>query len=234
VKRRDVKAAAFALLLLLVWNSGCDSTRRLDEFVFHKGPKYTLKAVRYYRNIFLHYNGEVFSIQCRSAGTERFRAGERQDKGWNNILTGGAIGTESAKDVVAVWQEYFLFLDDDTLAVTHSGLSVTFDACATFQGWYATQVPIEMVDQIEKPSHCAPQGTGDCRHYDFQGDRAAKIEELRISPDGAINFLARTPAFKAGILRIESADKGQTWTAEPVHARPVSATQKTYPTPARS
>jgi hypothetical protein len=211
------KAAAFTLLLLLVGNTGCSSIRRLDEFVFHEGPKYTLKAVRYYQNIFLHYNGEVFSIQCRSAGTEEFGAKKLQDKGWNNILTGGAIGTESAKDVAALWRQYFVFLDDDTLALTHAGLRVTFDACASFQGWYPTQVPIEMVDQIEKPSHCAPQGGGDCRHYDFQGDRAAKIEELRISPDRAITFLALTPAFNAGILRIESADMGQTWTAEPVN-----------------
>ncbi len=209
------KAAAFALLLPLVGSCGCDSTRRLDEFVFHEGPKYTLKAVRYYRNLFLSYNGEVFSIQCRSAGTEEFGAEERQDKGWNNILTGGAIGTESARDVVALWQEYFRFLDDDTFVITSSGLRVTFDACASFQGWYPTQVPIEMVDQIEKPSHCAPEGCGECRLYVFLGDREAKFEELHISPDGAISFLARTPAFKTGILRITSADKGQTWTAGP-------------------
>jgi len=48
------KAAAFALLLLLVGNTGCSSIRRLDEFVFHEGPKYTLKAVRYHQNVFLH------------------------------------------------------------------------------------------------------------------------------------------------------------------------------------
>ena len=81
------KAAAFALLLLVVGNSGCYGTRLLDETVFHEGPKYTLKAVRYYTILFLSYNGEVFSIQCRSAGTANFRAKERQDKGWNSIFT---------------------------------------------------------------------------------------------------------------------------------------------------
>ena len=155
------------VLLLGMGANGCNSFRRLDE---------------------------VFSVQCRSAGTAGFKEKRDQDKGWNRIMTGGAIGTKSAEDVVDHWRKYFIFLDDDTLAVTHAGLRLTFDACATFSGWYPTLVPIELVDVMEKPSYCAPEGGGDCRHYDFQGDREAKIEELKIAKDGTVSFLARTAA----------------------------------------
>lgn len=66
-----------------------------------------------------------------------------------------------------------------------------------------------------KPDWCAPKGGGDCRHYDFQGDREAFFEDIKIDDLGNISFLANSTAFRDGAtFRIASSDFGKTWEHE--------------------
>jgi hypothetical protein len=203
---KNVMLVFLAGLLL----AGCDSTRRLDELIFYEGPEVTLKLVRYYRNLFLSFNGEIYSVQCRSSETAGNQAGRDQDQDWRKLSTGTALESKSAQEVVDNLKDEYLIMDERTVVKRGGGIGVSFDACGTFRHWGATKLPIELIDQIEKPSHCA--GTGDCRHYDFEGDRAPQISDIRTEPSGRISFVARSKAFKDGaVFRIESHDYGRSW-----------------------
>ena len=207
---KNVMLVFLAGLLL----AGCDSTRRLDELIFYEGPEVTLKLVRYYRNLFLSFNGEVYSVQCRSSETVGNQAGREQDQDWRKVSTGAALESKSAQEVVNDVKDKYLIMDERTVVTRGGGIGVSFDACGTFRHWGATILPIELIDQIEKPSHCAPKGTGssDCRHYDFEADRAPQVSDIRTEPSGRISFVARSKAFKDGaVFRIESQDSGRSW-----------------------
>ncbi len=205
---KNVMLVFLAGLLL----AGCDSTRRLDELIFYEGPEVTLKLVRYYRNLFLSFNGEVYSVQCRSSETAGNKAGRQQDPGWRTLSTGAALESKNAQEVVDYVRDEYLIMDERTVVRKGGGIGVSFDACGTFRHWGATILPIELIDQIEKPSHCAPEGTGDCRHYDFEADRALQVSDIRTEPSGRISFVARSKAFKDGaVFRIESQDSGRSW-----------------------
>jgi len=208
----QMSAAKNVMLVFLagVLLAGCDSTRRLDELIFYEGPEVTLKLVRYYRNLFLSFNGEIYSVQCRSSETAGNQAGRDQDQDWRKLSTGTALESKSAQEVVNDVKDKYLIMDERTVVKRGGGIGVSFDACGTFRHWGATKLPIELIDQIEKPSHCA--GTGDCRHYDFEGDRAPQISDIRTEPSGRISFVARSKAFKDGaVFRIESQDSGRSW-----------------------
>ena len=203
------------LVLICVLLNACDGIEKLDEEVFYKGPEFTLKLVRYYESIFLHFNGEVFSVQCRSSATLDNQAQKRQEAGWRLISTGAALGSKNAQEVVNQIQDEYIIMDNATLVKGGNGIAVTFDACGTIRGWYPTLLPLDMIDQIDKPDMCRPKGTADCRHYDFQGDRAAQIDDIQTATSGQISFLARSKAFKDGmVIRITSKDYGKTWEFE--------------------
>ena len=202
----------FLVFLVGLLLAGCESTKRLDEQVFHEGPEFTLKVVRYYYNLFLSFNGEVYSVQCRSSETAGNKAYKRQDPGWQTLTTGAAIGSKNVQEIVDNLRNNYLIMDDRTLVQAENGIGVSFDACGSFRYWGATKLPVDLIDQIEKPDHCAPKGTGDCRHYDFQGDRAPQVSDVRTEPSGRISFIARSKAFKDGaVFRIESQDSGRSW-----------------------
>ena len=210
----QMPATKFVLLVFLagLLLASCDSTKRLDEQIFYEGPEVTLKLVRYYRNLFLSFNGEIYSVQCRSSETAGNQAGREQDQDWRTLSTGTALESKSAQEVVNDLKDEYLIMDERTVVKRGGGIGVSFDACGTFRHWGATKLPIELIDQIEKPSHCAPKGTGDCRHYDFEGDRAPQISDIRTEPSGRISFVARSKAFKDGaVFRIESQDSGRSW-----------------------
>ena len=210
----QMPATKFVLLVFLagLFLASCDSIKRLDEQIFYEGPEVTLKLVRYYRNLFLSLNGEVYSVQCRSSETAGNKAGREQDQDWRTLSTGTALESKSAQEVVNDLKDEYLIMDERTVVKRGGGIGVSFDACGTFRHWGATKLPIELIDQIEKPSHCAPKGTGDCRHYDFEGDRAPQISDIRTEQSGRISFVARSKAFKDGaVFRIESQDSGRSW-----------------------
>ena len=205
------KLLLFTLMFGLL--TACDDGRKLDEFVFYKGPNFSLKVVRYYRNLFLSYNGEVFSVQCGSKHTRKYKKKITQDEGWRQIGSGGAIGSKSAQDVFNNIGNEYTIIDDKTILVTISGVKVSFDACRSFQAWYPTQLPSELVNPVEKPSHC--DGTADCRHYDFLGDRAPIYEDIEVDTNGTISFFTSSKSYKdVKRLRVTSTDFGKTWSIE--------------------
>jgi len=205
---KNVMLVFLAGLLL----AGCDSTRRLDELIFYEGPEVTLKLVRYYRNLFLSFNGEVYSVQCRSSETVGNQAGREQDQDWRTVSTGAALESKSAQQVVNDVKDRYLIMDERTVVKIWGGISVSFDACRTLHHWSAVQLPLNLINQISKPDYCEPKGTADCRHYDFQDDRAPVIADVRADSSGRISFVARSKAFKDGaVYRIESQDSGRSW-----------------------
>ena len=207
--------ALFIALLL----SGCDSTKRLDEQIFYEGPEMTLKLVRYYRNLFLSFNGEVYSVQCRSSETAGNSAGRQQDPGWRAVSSGAALGSKNAQEVVDYVRDEYLIMNDWTVVKKGGGIGVSFDACGTFRHWSAVHLPLKLINQIAKPDYCKPKGATDCRHYDFQDDRAPEIEDIRTDSSGRISFAARSIAFKDGaVYRIESQDYGRSWGYTPIAA----------------
>ncbi len=201
--------------LLAVLLAACDDGRKLDEVVFYKGPEFSLKVVRYYRNIFLSFNGEVFSVQCGSVHTRSRAKQITQDAGWRQIGSGTAIGTRSAQEVLAKIAEGYTIIDDRTLLNTANGISVSFDACREFVGWGPSRLPPELVNPVAKPDHCAPKGTADCRHYDFLDDRTPSYEDVKVSTGGMISFVTSSKSYK-GVksLRVTSTDYGKTWSIE--------------------
>ncbi|MGH7526992.1 MAG: hypothetical protein ACREMX_09845 [Gemmatimonadales bacterium] len=201
------------LLLIATLLAACaGGTRKLDEEVFYQGPHFKLKLVRYHENLPMHYVGEVYRVQCASAGTAQSPAHSTQDAGWVTIGNGGAIGSKSAAELVEQVRPHYRVIDQSTLVWTGNGLEVSFDACGSFSGWYPAALPTEMIRPVEKPDYCAPTGTADCRHYDFLGDRAPRFESIEVRPDGRVGFVARSSSIRPNsAVRIESADSGRTW-----------------------
>ena len=70
------------ILMLCTLIAACGNpNQRLDEYVFHDGPQFKLKVVRYYRNIPFNYLGEHAAVMCRSENTAEFPAHDQQDAG---------------------------------------------------------------------------------------------------------------------------------------------------------
>lgn len=196
---------------------GCTAgTERLDEAVFHAGPEFRLKLVRYRDNLPLHFQGEVARVQCASSGTAGTKPHKTQDAGWVALGYGSRDGSSLT---AAQWAEreranYRVF-GPRVLAWIGSGVSVSFDACATFASWYPTALPADWIIPVPRPEHCAPRGKADCRYLDFEGDRAPRFDDLQVSTAGEIAFTVRTRALKqAQSVRVRSADFGRTWHAE--------------------
>ena len=207
-----MKAPGWLLLLATVLASCRGGTRKLDEAVFHDGPEFKLKLVRYHENIPFHYVGEVYRVQCGSSETARSPAHTTQDAGWVTIGNGGAIGSKSAAELVERVRDAYRVIGPRTLAWTGNGFEISFDACGEFRSWYPTALPAEMIEPVTKPAYCAPAGTADCRNLDFQGDRMPRFEDIQVSPRGRVSFVARSAAFRpGGAVRVESADSGRTW-----------------------
>ena len=128
------------------------------------------------------------------------------------MSTGAALESKNAQEVVDYLKDEYLIMDERTVVKAGGGIGVSFDACGTFRHWSAVKLPLELINQIDKPDYCKPKGDADCRHYDFQGDRAPEIEDIRTDSSGRISFVARSKAFKDGaVYRIESQDSGRSW-----------------------
>ncbi|MGH7628710.1 MAG: hypothetical protein ACREOF_04860 [Gemmatimonadales bacterium] len=210
-------ALVLAVVAALALTACGSRTRKLDQVVFHEGPQFKLKLARYHENLPMHYVGEVFRVQCASARTADAPAHRMQDAGWVTLGNGGAIGSANAAQVAERERGNYRIIDERTLAWLGTGVSVSFDACGEFRGWYPTLLPADMIDPVEKPEYCAPRGTADCRHYDFLGDRAPAFEQLEVRPDGRISFVARSKSIRpGGAVRVESPDSGRTWAVTPL------------------
>ena len=212
-----LRTVAGAALLVSAGLTGCSDTRRLDEAVFYEGPVFTLKVVRFYRNLFFSYNGETFSVQCASENTAGWGGNKFTEPGWYELGSGGAIGTKNADDVVEQVKAQYIIVDDNILAIPGVVFRVSFHGCTQFKTWNPTTLPPEMIDPVEKPDYCAPQGGADCRYYDYHDDREPVYEDIRVHPEGRISFIVRTKTFKdvAGLM-VSSEDAGETWKVDPI------------------
>ena len=196
---------------------GCSAgTERLDEAVFHAGPEFRLKLVRYRENLPLHFVGEIARVQCSSRATAGSKPHKTQDAGWVALGYGSRDGNSLT---AAQWAErerpnYRIF-GPRTLAWVGNGVNVSFDACASFASWHPTALPAAWIDPVARPEHCAPKGKADCRYLDFEGARAPRYEDLRVTGTGEVSFLLRSTALKAGRpVRVASADFGRSWQVE--------------------
>lgn len=207
-----------AVAVICASASGCSAgTERLDEAVFHEGPEFRLKLVRYHENLPLHFVGEVARVQCASSATAGTKPHKTQDAGWVAL----GYGARDGKSLTAAqWAEReranYRIIGPRTLAWIGNGVSVTFDACATFSSWYPTALPTAWIDPAPRPEHCAPKGKTDCRHLDFEGERAPRYEDLRVTEQGEVAFTVRSSALKeGGQVRVASVDFGRSWRTEP-------------------
>ncbi len=208
------------IVMTTIWNvalvSCSQGAQKLDEAVFYEGPHFKLKLVRYYENLLLHYTGEVFRVQCASEQTANSPGHKTQDPGWRTLGNGGAIGSKNVTELVERERRNYLVIDDETLVWLGNGVSVSFDACGQFRAWFPTSLPEELIDPVEKPDFCAPKGKADCRHYDFQGDRAPHFGDIQVSRQGAISFTVRSKAFRGErTVRVQSTNFGKSWDVTP-------------------
>jgi len=204
--------------LALAWLVACSaSTKKLDEAILYDGPQFKLKVVRYYENYPFHFVGEVFRVQCGSAGPASSPGHTTQDPGWVTLAGGAALGSKSAAELVERERGHFRRIDDQTLVWIGSGLQISFDACGEIRSWYPWDLPSELIEPAEKPPYCKPTGTVDCRKDDFLGDREASFDEIVVKPGGTVSFLVRSKALASERgVRVASTDRGRTWKIEPL------------------
>ncbi len=214
--KRSMPPLVTIVLGLMCLGASYPTTQKLDEAAFYVGPRFTLKLVRYYENLPLHYSGEVFRVQCASEKTANSPGHKTQDPGWRTLGNGSAIGSRNAAELVERERRSYLVIDEQTLVWLGNGVCVSFDACGQFRAWYPTSLPEEWINPVQKPEFCAPKGKANCRHYDFQGDRAPHLGDIHVSRQGAISFTVRSKAFRGErAIRVHSADFGNSWDVTP-------------------
>jgi hypothetical protein len=107
--------------------------------------------------------------------------------------------------------------DDRTLIAKTNVFNISFDACGHFINWDPGRLPQALIDPVEKPDSCAPNGPADCRHYDFEGDRAPRYEQISVAGRGQVGFTARSTTFKGvELLRVQTRNNGAVWHVETV------------------
>jgi hypothetical protein len=201
----------------LLCASCTNSLSRLDEEVFYKGPAFSLKLVRYYESLPLHYTGEIFVVSCSSPATATSPAHQTQDHGWVQVGRGGAIGPKTAHDMVLRERSRYLVVTNMVLVVPGTVLRVSFDACGSFAQWDPLTLPGDLIVPSEKPDFCKPKGLGDCRYHDFQGDRVPQYDEITSEAMGMLTFTVQAKAFKDGQrLKVVTSDFGRTWSIQPL------------------
>lgn len=200
-------------LLVSLLLSGCGNpNQRLDEYVFYEGPHIQLKVVRYYRNIPFNYLGEQAVVMCRSENTAHIQADDPQDAGWRILGAGSGHESKTARQAAAAVSPDYEIRGKDILISKQTVLNVSFDACGHFINWDPGRLPEAMIDRVEKPDSCAPDGPADCRYLDFEGDRAPRYEQIRVTGTDKVSFTVRSSAFR-GIesLRVRSGNNSAIW-----------------------
>ncbi len=203
----------FCTLLLACGNPN----QRLDEYVFYDGPQFRLKVVRYYRNIPFNQLGEQAVVMCQSENTRKFPAHEQQDAGWRTLGARDAQGSKDAKEAALRVKDDYEVLNDHTLTGKMNVFNISFDACGHFINWDPGRLPQAMIDPVEKPDSCAPNGPADCRYLDFEGDRTPRYEQIRVVGEGQVSFTASSATFRdAELLRVHTGNNGAVWHVEAV------------------
>ena len=215
MKKTACKLCVMTFFVLLV---ACgEPNQRLDEYVFYDGPQFRLKVVRYYRNIPFNYLGEHAVVMCQSDTTGEYSGREARDAGWRMLGEASAQGSRDAREVALRARDDYQVLDDHTLIGKINVFNISFDACGHFINWDPTRLPQAMIDAVQRPDSCAPDGPLDCRYYDFEGERKPQYEQISVAGQGQVSFRARTTAFK-GVqsLRVQTRNNGAVWHVDAV------------------
>ena len=215
VKKITCPAFIMSLCALLV---ACGNpNQRLDEYVFYEGPQFRLKVVRYYRNIPFNQLGEQAVVMCQSENTAQFPAHDQQDAGWRMLGAEDAQESKSAADAALSMQDDYEVFDDHILIAKINVFNISFDACGHFINWDPSHLPQAMIDPVEKPDSCAPNGPADCRYLDFEGDRAPRYEQISVAGDGQVSFTVRSKTFTGvELLSVQTSNNGAVWHVETV------------------
>jgi len=213
--KKIIRPACIVTLAVLLMACG-NPNQRLDEYVFYDGPQFRLKVVRFYRNIPFDTLGEHAVVMCQSENTAKFPAPDPQDAGWRLLGSADARGSNNAREAVpGVKGDYDVF-DDHTLVGKMNVFNISFDACGHFINWDPSRLPQAMINPLEKPDSCAPNGQADCRYYDFKGDRKPHYEKIRVAGKGQVSFTASSPTFRGvELLRVQTRNNGAVWHVEP-------------------
>jgi hypothetical protein len=203
--------SAVCLLVLVGLVTAC-SPRKLDEVTFYEGPEFKLKLVRYYEFLLLHFEGEVFSVQCHSENTAHMPKNNRQDAGWRTVSNGAALESSSAEQVLDEHRHEYVVLNDRSFVKVGNGIIASFDACQTYRYWQPDSIPSEFVMEVE--SDCS---TADpCNVRTFVGEAAVKISEIEQTAN-AVTFKVQSSALKEGALLVTSDDLGRSWHYKPLN-----------------
>jgi len=207
-------------LTLVVLLAACgEPSRRLDEYVFYDGPQFSLKVVRYYRNIPFSYLGEYAVVMCRSDNTGADAGRDTPDAGWRMLGEVDARGSENAAAAALVVSKDYQVLDERTLIAKDNVLNISHDACGHFIGWDPARLPQDMIDTVPGQDPCAPGDVTDCRDTGFGGDRKPRYGQISVSDSGEVGFTVRSPAFRGvELLRVRTGNAGGTWHVETVGA----------------
>jgi hypothetical protein len=209
---KNIAFPVYIVTLLSLLTACGNPNQRLDEYVFYDGPVFKLKVVRSYRNIPFNYLGEHAVVMCQSDNTAEFPAHDQQDAGWRMLGAGGGEGSKSAEEAALGVKNDYQVLDDHTLIATTNVFNISFDACGHFINWDPSRLPQSMIDPVDKPDSCAPNGPADCRYYDFEGDRAPHYEQIRIAGKGQVSFTARSRTFRnVELLSVHTRNNGAVW-----------------------
>lgn len=211
-------ARCFAIIIPAALLLACGETnQRLDEYGFYDGPQFRLKVVRYYRNIPFNYLGEHAVVMCQSSNTSGFSASDRLDDGWRVLGAAAGQGSKSAREAALAVKDDYQVLDITTLIAKTNVFNISFDACGHFINWDPGRLPKAMIDPVEKPDSCAPNGPVDCRYHDFEGERAPCYEQIRVAGKGEVGFTARSRSFRGvELLRVQTRNNGAVWHVDTV------------------
>jgi hypothetical protein len=194
-----------------------DPEQRLDEHVFHDGPQFRLKVVRYYRNIPFSPLGEQAVVMCRSANTAGYSGDRPQDAGWRVLGSVDVRDSTSARQAVPDVMENYIVRDEHTLIATTRAFNISFDACGHFSSWDPVNLPATMIAPAQQPDSCAPAGPVDCRELAFAGERAPRYAQIRVTGEGEVEFTVRSTAFRdVEMLRIHTRNQGAEWHVDTV------------------
>jgi hypothetical protein len=214
---KKIVAPVFIVSLCVLLIACGNPNQRLDEYVFYDGPQFQLKVVRYYRNIPFNQLGEQAVVMCQSENTRDFPARDQQDSGWRMLGAEDAQGSKNAEEAaIGIKSDYEVF-NDDTLIAKINVFNISFDACGHFINWDPGRLPEAMIDPVEKPDSCAPNGPADCRYLDFEGDRKPHYEQISVANKSQVDFTVRSKTFRdIELLRVQTRNNGGVWHVETV------------------
>jgi hypothetical protein len=219
--------------LLAAAAAGCGvSYEKTGEQALLDRPGLALAVVQVYEALPWHYYGLRHTLACRSPATVTAASpAHRSDglaPGWTAVgWLPGVPGRSPSKsvrekglaDAVAASRDRIV-VGEGWIAWRERVLRVSVDGCASFAEFVPWRsLPPEDIAPAPRPDSCRPEM--DCRHFDFEGPRAAAYSDIAVVPLGGsaahhrISAVMRSSAIRDGApRRVVTEDGGRTWRVE--------------------